>query len=134
MDVNANNTILIVDDEPLCIHFLVHILQKDYTIFVAKNGKSAVEIASNHLPDLILLDVDMPDMNGYETLSKLRESEATKTIPAIFITGRDAAEDHEKSHKLGAVDFIPKTARPYLIKERVQNQIKSVGISCKQTV
>lgn len=88
--------ILVVDDERSNIDALAHILKPKYSVLVAKNGKTAVEIANESVPDIILLDIIMPDMSGFEVLTQLKEFDRTREIPVIFITGRDSAEDEDR--------------------------------------
>ena len=128
MHSNAKNTILIVDDEPMFITFLIEIFRKDYVLFTAKDVTTALKLASAQSPDLILSDVEMVGETGFDLLSSLQAQEDTKKIPTIFITGRDTAMDEEKGMSLGAVDYILKTARPNVIKIRVQNQIDAINI------
>ena len=121
--MEQQNTILVVDDEVTCITFLVHLLQKEFTVIVAKNGDDAIEMAVKHLPDLILLDVDMPGMTGYEVLTQLKAIKETEAIPAIFITSRNKPSDEEDGLRLGAVDYINKSCGMEIIRMRVRNQL-----------
>jgi len=118
------NTVLIVDDEHVNLNILTHILEKDYTIHTASDGKSAVEKAKELLPDLILLDIVMPGTDGYETIVKLKNIEETKDIPVIFITGLSQPEEEEKGLSLGAADYILKPFSAKIIKLRVDHQIQ----------
>ena len=126
MNNEKKNSVLIVDDESANIMALTHILGADYTIFAAKNGESAIKAAEKHQPDLILLDILMPDMDGYEVISWLKRGEKTKNIPVIFITGLNSTEAEEKGLGLGAVDYIGKPFSSAVVKLRVQNQIKII--------
>jgi diguanylate cyclase (GGDEF)-like protein len=121
------NSLLIVDDENSNLKFLSHILGEDYTIFSATNGASAIEKAKEYKPDLILLDILMPGLDGYQTLSELKNTEETKKIPVIFITGLDTAKDEEKGLSLDAADYIVKPFNPTVVKLRVRNQIQIVN-------
>jgi len=121
------NTLLIVDDENANLKVLTHILGSEYTIFTATNGTSAIEKAKEFLPDLILLDILMPEMDGYATLGELKKNEATKKIPVIFITGLDSDEDEEKGLSLEAADYITKPFSATIVKLRVRNQIQIVN-------
>ncbi|MCL2055267.1 MAG: response regulator [Oscillospiraceae bacterium] len=121
-----NNSILIVDDETSNIIALTHILQSTYTIYVAKSGKAGVEAAKKFLPDVILLDVIMPEMDGYEAIAALKSHEKTANIPVIFITGLSDADDEEKGFSLGAADYITKPFSSALVRIRVLNQIKLI--------
>ncbi|MDR0290030.1 MAG: diguanylate cyclase [Treponema sp.] len=121
------NTLLIVDDEVMNLKFLTYILGTDYTIYTATNGANAIEKAHELMPDLILLDILMPGMDGYETIASLKEHEKTKDIPVIFITGLSSAEDEEKGLALDAADYISKPFGAMIVKLRVRNQIKIVN-------
>ncbi|MGM0534184.1 MAG: response regulator [Campylobacterota bacterium] len=115
-------TILVVDDTKENIHILVESLD-DYDIAVAKDGKSALEIVREETIDLILLDVMMPEMDGYEVCARLKEDETTKDIPVIFLTAKVDIEDEIKGLRLGAVDYISKPFNPTLVRQRVQNHL-----------
>ncbi len=119
------NSILIVDDETTNIEVLLSILGDDYIIYMSRDGASAVEMAEKFAPDLILLDIIMPDMNGHEVFSVLKKSERTKNIPVIFITGLDSVQDEEKALALEAVDFIRKPFSATVVTLRVKNQIQT---------
>jgi CheY-like chemotaxis protein len=127
MDGEEKNSLLIVDDEKSNLKVLSHILGQDYTIYTATNGISAIERARQYLPDLILLDILMPEMDGYQTLSELKSNEKTQKIPVIFITGLDSFEDEEKGLDMGAADFIHKPFSAKIVKSRIQNQIQIVN-------
>ncbi|MCL2498707.1 MAG: response regulator [Defluviitaleaceae bacterium] len=127
MDGEKMNTILIVDDERSNISVLRNILKPDYTVYAATDGLGAIEAAEKFVPDIILLDIVMPDMDGYETLSKLKENTATQNIPVMFITGLDNTEAEEKGLLLGAVDYIPKPFKPAIVGLRVSNLIKLIN-------
>ncbi len=121
------NSILIVDDETTNIEVLLSILGDDYIIYMSRDGASAVEMAEKFAPDLILLDIIMPDMNGHEVFLALKKSERTKNIPVIFITGLDSVQDEEKALALEAVDFIRKPFSATVVTLRVKNQIQSIN-------
>ena len=104
MQADNKQTILIVDDERLNRNILVDILKRDYKIILTKDGKQALERANSNPPDLILLDIMMPEMDGYEVCKNLKEKEQTKDIPVIFITAMKDAADEAKGFDLGAVD------------------------------
>ena len=118
------NSILIVDDEPANSLALIHILSPDYTVYAEKNGKNALEAAEEHLPDVILLDILMPETDGYKVLKQLKNSEKAKNIPVIFITGLSDPDGEEKGLEMGAADYIEKPFNPSIVKLRVGNQIK----------
>lgn len=117
--------ILIVDDIPINTAILEQALADQYAICIANNGDDAIAKAmSLPPPDLILLDINMPGMDGYEILRKLQNDELTRKIPVIFITARTDTEDEEIGFELGAVDYIAKPFKIPVIQARVNNQIK----------
>jgi len=120
------NSVLVVDDDKANITALSNILSQEYTVYAAKSGLEAIRAAKRHLPDAILLDVLMPEMDGYETLSRLKRDEETQSIPIIFTSEQANAEHEEKGLGLGASDYICKPYVPAIIKLRVRNQIKVV--------
>ena len=122
-EINIKNSVLIVDEEEADLIELTQILNKDYTVYAAKNGKDAVETAKVCLPDIILMDILMPEMDGYEVIRNLRDNEETRTIPIIIISGLSNSAEEEKGLTLGACDYIAKPFRPSIIKLRVQNHI-----------
>ena len=121
------NSVLIVDDENTNLFTLESILSLDYSIYSAMNGPKALEIAFNYIPDIILLDIVMPEMDGFEVLVKLKSSEKTKNIPVIIITGLEGVENEEKGLALKAADFIYKPFSPLVVKARVEHQIQFVN-------
>ena len=127
MDEMKKNSILIVDDQVLNITILIHLLRDEYTLYAAKDGPSAIELAIKHVPDLILLDIVMREMDGYQVLEKLRLIEATQNIPIIFITGLNSKEEEEKGLALEVADYISKPFTPSIVKLRVRNQIRMIN-------
>jgi len=123
---SSKNTILIVDDESSNILYLNRILNADYEIITAKDGAKAIELANEYLPDLILLDIVMPEMDGYEILSLLKNEEKTREIPVIFITGLTGDVNETKGLALGADDYISKPFNDEIVRLRVRNQIKII--------
>jgi PleD family two-component response regulator len=119
-------SILIVDDEKMNVDILGGILSSTYNLLIARNGTLALQLAKERKPDLILLDVLMPDMSGFDVLEKLNESGETKKIPVIFITGLTSNEDEEKGFFLGAVDYITKPFRKAIVEARVRTHIKII--------
>lgn len=117
--------ILIVDDTPDNIHVLMQALKDDYRVVAATNGEKALKMADlDDQPDIILLDVMMPVMDGYEVCKRLKGNPLTRDIPVIFITALSESSDEEKGLALGAVDFIVKPINPPLVKMRVKNQLE----------
>jgi len=117
--------ILIVDDEPLNINVLVDLLNTNYKTVVAKNGEQALKrVMSDNPPDLVLLDVVMPDMDGYEVCRRLKENALVADIPVIFVTAMDEVDDEKKGLALGAVDYITKPISPPLLEARIKTHLK----------
>jgi len=104
----SRQTILIVDDSPENIDMLHGILSSNFRIKFALNGEKALEIASKNPPDLILLDIIMPGIDGYEVCRQLKSADETKKIPIIFITAKYGSKDEERGLKLGASAYIRK--------------------------
>ena len=123
---NARYNILIVDDMESNLLILKDILEDEYNVLVASDGKTAIELAESLLPDIILLDILMPHRNGYQVLAELKASKKTKNIPVIFVTALDDVLDEEKGLALGATDYITKPFSPAVVKLRVKNQIESL--------
>ena len=115
--------LLIVDDQPLNVRMLHQIFQQDYEVFVATTGAEAVDICQSHLPDLVLLDIVMPVMDGYEVCRRLKENDRTQEIPVIYVTGHTDASEEERGLDAGAVDFISKSASPKVMRARVKTHI-----------
>jgi diguanylate cyclase (GGDEF)-like protein len=124
--MTEKSKILVVDDEVNNIDALCRILTPAYEVIVAKNGQSAIEKAERHVPDLILLDVIMPDMTGFDVITMLKDSDTTRKIPVIFITGLDNIEDEERGLLLGAVDYIAKPFNISIVKARVKTNLQIV--------
>ncbi len=116
--------VLLVDDEPGNIRMLNELLANQYEIFIAKDGETALNVASNELPDLILLDVTMPGVDGYEVLRRLKKNDRTAAIPVIFVTGMSSIADEKLGLELGAVDYITKPISPPILDIRVRNHIE----------
>jgi phosphoserine phosphatase RsbU/P len=116
--------ILIVDDSRINLKVLTDVLKAEYKIMAAKNGEQALQAAvKNPLPDLILLDIMMPDMDGFEVCRRLKANAATREIPIIFVTGLDESTDEAKGLELGAVDYITKPISPPIVKARVKSHL-----------
>lgn len=125
MDRKENKeTILIVDDMPENIDVLRGILRENYKLKVATDGHKALKIANSEpQPDIILLDVMMPEMDGYEVCKRLKENHSTKDIPVIFVTAKDAITDESYGFDIGAVDYISKPVSAPLVLRRIQTHV-----------
>jgi putative two-component system response regulator len=116
--------VLIVDDERLNLNVLVDLLKDDYRPIVAKDGLQALQrVTTETLPDLILLDVMMPGMDGYEVCRRLKQSERTRDIPVIFVSAMSDVADETRGFDLGAVDYITKPISPRIVKARVRTHL-----------
>jgi putative two-component system response regulator len=119
-------TVLIVDDEPANLFLLTQLLQSDYLVRAARSGESALRAAASEpRPDLVLLDVMMPGMDGYAVLARLRENAPTADVPVIFLTALADAADEEKGLRFGSADYIPKPIKPAVVLARVRVQIEA---------
>ncbi len=114
------NTLLVVDDTPENIDVLRGILGTDYTVKVANSGQLALKIVAAQPPDLILLDIMMPGMDGYEVCRQIKENEATRHIPVIFVTALGEIKDETLGFELGAADYIVKPVSPPIVRARIQ--------------
>jgi len=124
MDLLCNRQkILLVDDMPASLMMLGEELKRDYDIFIATSGEAALKKAEDNPPDLILLDVVMPNMDGREVCRRLKGNEATKNIPVIFITANNAEGDEEEGLGIGAVDYITKPFSLPIVRARVRTHL-----------
>ena len=128
MDKNKHS-ILIIDDQKTNITALSKFLRSEYNIFAAGNGRDALLAAESSQPDVILLDIQMDDMDGYKVITALKGNIKTKDIPVIFITGLSDVESEEKGLALGAVDYIRKPFSPSIVRLRLHNQIKMLEMT-----
>ncbi|AMK78516.1 MULTISPECIES: response regulator [Methylomonas] len=118
---NDKSRILIVDDVHENLHNLLNILRQDYAVMAATSGEKALEIARRTpAPDLILLDIKMPEMDGYQVLDRLRNDLSTAEIPVIFVTAAGDVGDDSKGMKLGADDYLLKPVMPEMLLARVR--------------
>lgn len=115
--------ILVVDDSVENIDVLVSLFKEEYQVAAARNGQKALQMAFNRPPDLIILDVMMPDIDGYEVCRQLKVNDSTKNIPIIFVTALTETMDEVKAFNIGAVDYITKPFQPIVVKTRVRNHL-----------
>ena len=120
---DEKQSILVVDDTPENIDVLIGILGRDYKIKVATNGLTALKIIEKQKPDLILLDIMMPEMGGYEVCKKLKANKETESIPIIFVTAMTDTDDEKLGLDLGAVDYITKPVNAAIVKARVKTHL-----------
>ena len=117
-------TILVVDDEPFYLEMLTELLSADYALLAAKSGEQALRRARGRIrPNLILLDICMPEMDGFEVCRKLKNNTITRQIPVIFLTARNDVQDEIKGLELGAVDYVGKPINSQLLKRRVATHL-----------
>ncbi|MGG5870578.1 response regulator [Pseudomonas peli] len=117
-------TLLVVDDVPANLHLMSELLRPHYQLRVASGGEKALQIARQSPPDLILLDVMMPDMDGYEVCRQLQANPLTQDIPVLFLTAKDQAEDQRHGLELGATDYLSKPFEPTVLLARVRSQLR----------
>ena len=125
MTTDKKLVILIVDDTPLNIEVLLGILKEKYRVKVATNGEKALKIVNTSPPDLVLLDVMMPGMDGYQVCQTMKNTPATATIPVIFVSAKVESNEKQKALDLGAVDYITKPVNPVEILNKVQIHINN---------
>jgi PleD family two-component response regulator len=124
-DQPGKQVILTVDDSPDSIALISELLKESYQVKVATNGKDALHIAfSPDPPDLILLDIMMPGMDGYEVCRQLKSDPQTSDIPVIFLTSKTDIENEEEGFNLGAVDYITKPISPPILRARVRTHLR----------
>jgi PleD family two-component response regulator len=115
--------LLVVDDQPINIQALYRIFAPEHRVLMATNGVQALALCKQDPPDLVLLDVVMPGMNGHEVCARLKAEEATRNIPVIFVTSQTDSEEETKGLELGAVDFITKPVNPAVVRARVMTHL-----------
>lgn len=119
-----DGTILVVDDIAANLQVVVSILKTEHRVLTATDGETALELAVSEQPDIVLIDIRMPGMNGYELCGRLKQDPATRNIPVIFVTGMDEEREEARGLELGAIDYITKPlSRPILL-ARVRNHIE----------
>lgn len=118
--------LLLVDDEPTNLQVLRHILQADYRLLFATDGERALQVAREQRPDLVLLDIMMPNLDGYAVCRALKADAATASIPVIFITALTDSQDETAGFDVGAVDYITKPVSPPVVRARVRTHLSLV--------
>ncbi len=121
MDIKPK--ILVVDDERFYINVLVELLQNDYQLYIAKSGEQALKRIADNPPDLILLDIMMPEMDGYQTCQKIKQYPLWADIPIIFLTGKTDPDSEAQAFDYGAVDFISKPIAASTVKARIKTHL-----------
>ena len=120
----AMQRLLIVDDQSANIRVMAEALQGSYELYFATSGAKALEIVANHDIELVLLDVVMPEMNGFEVCRRIKSDERTMSIPIIFVTAREEAADEERGFDAGGVDYITKPINPSIVRARVRTHLE----------
>lgn len=115
--------LLVVDDQPINIQVMYQAFAGDYQVFMATSGEQALTICKNNPPDLVLLDVVMPEMDGFEVCTRLKQEDATRHIPVIFVTAHTDAAQETHGLSVGAVDFIAKPVNPDVVRARVKTHL-----------
>lgn len=136
--------ILIVDDVLKNIQMAMNILKNEgYKMFYAKNGQMAMNLIQEHTFDLILLDIMMPEMNGFEVCRLLKSDENTKKIPIVFLSGRDSSSDIERAYESGGIDYVVKPfitlelitkTNSYVRLKRLEDIIEKLGINSEKEI
>src|SRR5271154_5512696 len=122
--VGEKRTVLVVDDAPANLQIVNSILKEDYKIRIATSGAKALDLVKvKPLPDLVLLDIMMPEMDGYEVCAILKATPEAKDIPVIFLTGKTESNDETRGFEAGAVDYIHKPFLPAVVKARVHTHL-----------
>lgn len=117
--------ILVVDDEPIIVDVLTRFLTREgYSVVTARNGREALDVVSRHQPDLILLDVTMPEMDGFTVCKRLKEDERTALIPITMLTGLDDKEHRTRGIEAGADDFLTKPFEQSILRARIRSQLR----------
>lgn len=118
-------TLLIVDDDPITLKALISLLEREYRVVVAKSGEQAMKrLTDGATVDLILLDITMPGIDGYETCRRIKSSPSTKNIPVIFLSSRSEVEDETRGFEAGGIDYITKPFNPPIVEARVKTHVE----------
>jgi len=126
--MEIKNIILVVDDDTSNLMELTHMLRSEYKVYAVKDGSSAIKNANEYLPDIILLDVVMPDLSGFDVIAELKKTEKTKDIPVIFITGMKDNVSEIEGLRLGAVDYIRKPFDSDIVMFKVNQQLEILDL------
>lgn len=122
--MDEKRVVLVVDDNPENIDVLVGILKNSHKIKAATSGEKALKIAQKAAPDLILLDIVMPGMDGYQVLHQLQQNPLTKEVPVIFVTGMNEAKEQEKGMQMGAKGYLSKPVDPQKVITLVEQTLR----------
>jgi len=119
----AKSIIMLIDDDEMCLDMGMEILKNKYTVYPIPSGEQALQILKKVTPDLILLDIEMPVMNGYEVIKKLKQENETKDIPVIFLTSHNEPGNELDALSMGAMDYVTKPFSPLLLVQRIENHL-----------
>ena len=122
---NGKKVLVIEDDNMICTMYKTKLEQDGYSVFLADNGSKGLEMAMSEIPDIIMLDVIIPQLDGFSVLQKLKEDEKTKDIPVVMLTNLGTAEDQKKGKDMGAVDYMVKASfTPSQVSEKIKGYLK----------
>ncbi len=125
MPINSERpSVLVIDDEPFNLSLMEGVLGSGYSVLKAGSGQQGLELALSGSPDLILVDVMMPEMDGFEVCRRLKENPATMHVPVIFVTAKNEVKDEELGFNMGASDFIHKPISAPIVAARVRTHLK----------
>jgi putative two-component system response regulator len=119
----TKNIIMLIDDDQMCLDMGMEILKNKYTVYPVQSGEQALEILKKVIPDLILLDIEMPVMDGYAVIKKLKQVNETKDIPVIFLTSHNDPGNELDALSMGAIDYVTKPFSPLLLVQRIENHL-----------
>jgi putative two-component system response regulator len=119
----TSDIIMLIDDDQMCLDMGMEILKNKYTVYPVPSGEQALQILKKVIPDLILLDIEMPVMDGYEVIKKLKQENETKDIPVIFLTSHTDPGNELDALSMGAIDYITKPFSPLLLVQRIENHL-----------
>ena len=126
---NEKSTVLVIDDTADNLSLIANLLKSIYRVKVANSGEKGMAYTKEHLPDLILLDIMMPEISGYDVIRQLKSDERTSAIPVIFLTAMSTPEDERKGLEMGAVDYITKPISPAILKARIKTHLENKTIA-----
>jgi len=119
----TNNIIMLIDDDQMCLDMGMEILRNKYTVYPVPSGEQALQILKKVIPDLILLDIEMPVMDGYAVIKKLKQEPETKDVPVIFLTSHNDPGNELDGLSMGAIDYVTKPFSPLLLVQRIENHL-----------
>jgi putative two-component system response regulator len=121
------NIIMLIDDDQMCLDMGMEILKNKYTVYPIPSGEQALQILKKVVPDLILLDIEMPVMDGYAVINKLKQEKDTKDIPVMFLTSHTDPGNELDGLSMGAIDYITKPFSPLLLVQRIDNHLSIIS-------